>query len=109
MIERLNEETRSHHVECEADFDVLFDVETTPRHYLRYLVRQYGFEAPLESTLAMTPNVELMIDLKERMKAGYIAQDLMALGLRAARSRSCRSVSRSRSSAAPPKRSDGCT
>ena len=84
MIERLNEETRSHHVECEADFDVLFDVETTPRHYLRYLVRQYGFEAPLESTLAMTPNVELMIDLKERMKAGYIAQDLMALGLRAA-------------------------
>jgi heme oxygenase len=85
MIERLNEQTRPHHAECEADFDVLFQTETTPRDYLVYLVRIYGFEAPLESTLSMTPNLELMIDLKERMKAGYIAQDMMALGLRPAR------------------------
>jgi heme oxygenase (biliverdin-IX-beta and delta-forming) len=83
MIERLNEETRSHHADAESDFDVLFETETTPRHYLMFLVRVYGFEAPLESTLAMTPNLELMIDLKERTKAGYLAQDLMALGLRA--------------------------
>jgi heme oxygenase (biliverdin-IX-beta and delta-forming) len=84
MIERLNEETRVHHAEAEADFDILFDSETTPAHYLKFLVRVYGFEAPLESTLAMTPNLELMIDLKERQKAGYLAQDLMALGLRPA-------------------------
>jgi heme oxygenase len=82
MIERLNEATREHHAAAESDFDVLFETETTPRHYLLYLVRVYGFEAPLESTLAMTPNLELMIDLKERAKAGYIAQDLIALGLR---------------------------
>jgi len=82
MIERLNEETRAHHAEAEADFDMLFEAETTPRHYLLFLVRVYGFEAPLESTLSMTPNLELMIDLKERTKAGYLAQDLMALGLR---------------------------
>jgi heme oxygenase len=84
MIERLNEETRAHHADAEADFDVLFENETTARHYMMFLVKVYGFEAPLESTLAMTPNLELMIDLKERTKAGYLAQDLMALGLRPA-------------------------
>lgn len=82
MIERLNDETRRHHADAEADFDVLFEAETTPRHYLMFLVRAYGFEAPLESTLAMTPNLDLMMDLRQRTKAGFLAQDLIALGLR---------------------------
>lgn len=82
MIERLNEETRAHHPEAETDFDILFDDETTPRHYLMFLIRAYGFEAPLESTLAITPNLEPMLDIKERAKANYLAQDLIALGLR---------------------------
>ena len=84
MIERLNEATRAHHADAETDFDILFEAETTPEHYQRFLVRAYGFEAPLESMLQMTPNLELMIDLKERAKAGYIAQDLMSLGMRPA-------------------------
>lgn len=84
MIERLNEGTREHHADAESDFDLLFEAETTPRHYLMFLVRVYGFEAPLESMLALTPNLELMIDLKERTKAGYLAQDLMALELKPA-------------------------
>jgi heme oxygenase len=82
MIERLNEETRSHHAEADSDFDVLFQAQMTAAHYGTFLVGAYGFEAPLESTLAMTPNLDLMIDLKERTKAGYLAQDLMALGQR---------------------------
>jgi heme oxygenase len=82
MIERHDRETRIHHAAAESDFDVLFDTETTPRHYLMFLVSVYGFEAPLESMLAMTPNLELVIDLKERTKAGFLAQDLMMLGLR---------------------------
>lgn len=84
MIERLNEETRVHHGEAETDFDILFQAETTSAQYLLFLMRVYGFEAPLESTLALTPNLELMLDLKERTKAGYIAQDLLAIGLRPA-------------------------
>jgi heme oxygenase len=83
MIERLNEATRDHHLDVDADFDLLFQSETTRRHYVMYLVRVYGFEAPLESMLSMTPNLELMIDLEERMKTAYLAQDLSALGLRA--------------------------
>jgi heme oxygenase len=84
MIERLNEATREHHANAESDFDLLFEAETTPRHYLTFLVKVYGFEAPLESTLAMTPNLELVIDLRQRTKAAYLAQDLMWLGLRPA-------------------------
>lgn len=81
MIERLNEETRPHHHDAESDFDVLFGSATTPADYEQYLVRVYGFEMPLEATLATTPNLELMIDLGARTKAAFVAQDLAALGL----------------------------
>ena len=82
MIERLNDATRPHHLEADADFDLLFRDDASSSHYLLFLMRVYGFDAPLESALSMTPNLELVIDLKERFKAGYLAQDLMALGLR---------------------------
>lgn len=81
MIERLHEATCEHHADAEIDFDVLFEAETTATHYRMFLARAYGFEAPLESMLAITPNLELMIDLKERLKAGFLAQDLIAMGL----------------------------
>jgi heme oxygenase len=48
MIDRLNEATHEHHADAEVDFDVLFEDETTARHYMMFLVRAYGFEAPLE-------------------------------------------------------------
>jgi heme oxygenase len=82
MISRLDQETRAHHADADADCDVLFLPDLAASDYLLYLVRQYGFEAPLESSLAMTPGLELMLDLKERFRAGFIAADLLALGLR---------------------------
>lgn len=82
MIERLNEETSNHHAEADSDLDVLFRKDATSTDYMLYLMRIYGFEAPLESTLVMTPALDLMIDLKERSRAGLIASDLLALGLR---------------------------
>ncbi len=82
MIERLTAETCHHHPEAETDFDLLFQAKTSPMDYRTFLIRVYGFESPLESTLATTPNLELMIDLEERAKTGHIAQDLMALGMR---------------------------
>ncbi len=83
MVERLNVETRAFHPDAETDFDLLFEAETSPAQYLVFLMRAYGFEAPLEATLATTPNLDLMIDLQQRFKAGFIAKDLMALGIRA--------------------------
>ena len=82
MIERLNGETRFHHSEADTDFDILFRDDASSTEYLVFLMRVYGFEAPLESALSMTPNFERMLDLKERKKAGYLAQDMLALGLR---------------------------
>lgn len=82
MIERLNEETRAHHAEADADLDVLFHRDASATHYMLYLMRVYGFEAPLESTLATTPTLDLLVNLKERTRASFIAQDLLALGLR---------------------------
>ena len=55
MVVRLNEETRVHHVETDADLDVLFRGDASAAHYMLYLMRVYGFEAPLESALVQTP------------------------------------------------------
>ncbi len=82
MVERLNEETRVHHAETDADLDVLFRGDASAAHYMLFLIRVYGFEAPLESTLVPTPTLDLMINLRERSRSVFIARDLMALGLR---------------------------
>src|SRR6185436_623127 len=66
MIERLNDETRIHHAEADADFDLLFRDDAASTHYQYFLIRIYGFEAPLEAALSMTPNLTLMLDLRER-------------------------------------------
>lgn len=82
MISRLHHETHPHHAEADADYNDLFRRDTGAADYMVYLLRLYGFEAPLESALAQTPHLEHHIDLKVRHKAGLIAQDLLALGLR---------------------------
>lgn len=84
MIERLASETRIHHVDADTDLDGLFRNDVTSTHYLMFLMRAYGFEAPLESALAMTPKLELMLDLRVRARSGFLAQDMMALSLRPA-------------------------
>lgn len=82
MISRLDEETRAHHAEADAECDALFGSDIAAGDYLLYLLRQYGFHAPVESALAMTTGLELVIDLKERFRAGFIAEDLLSLGVR---------------------------
>jgi heme oxygenase len=81
MIERLNEQTRTHHTDADADFDILFRDDASSTHYLVFLMRVYGFEAPLEASLVVTPNLDLMLDLRERQKTGLLTQDMLALGL----------------------------
>ncbi|MDB4963363.1 MAG: hypothetical protein JWP01_3362 [Myxococcales bacterium] len=83
MIERLNEETCLHHGDTDTDIDSLFRPDASATHYMLFLMRIYGFEAPLESSLMMTPALDLMINLRERSRSSMIAADLMKLGLRA--------------------------
>ncbi|NVB81675.1 MAG: biliverdin-producing heme oxygenase [Kofleriaceae bacterium] len=80
---RLNLETQSHHATADQAWLSLQGRELTKWQYLRRLVAVYGFEAPLESALAYTPHLPLLVDLRRRQRAGYIAQDLLALGLSA--------------------------
>lgn len=82
MVERLTSETRAHHGNADSLFDVLFADDVSTAYYLVFLRRTYGFEAALEAMLSTTPNLGLMVDLHERAKATYLAQDMLALGLR---------------------------
>jgi heme oxygenase len=62
--------------------DVLFGpLEfATADTYRRFLCMLYGFQAPLEAAIAMTPGIDLQF-VDARMKTRHIARDLMALGL----------------------------
>jgi heme oxygenase len=82
MLHRLTEATRQYHAETDADLDDLFRDDVGSSHYLLFLMRLYGFEAPLESALATTPSLDLLLDVRARARAGLLAQDLMQLGLR---------------------------
>ncbi|MBA3540385.1 MAG: biliverdin-producing heme oxygenase [Deltaproteobacteria bacterium] len=84
MIERLHARTHLYHGEADADFDILFERETTSAHYTLFLARAFGFENPLEALLVSTPGLDRVIDLQERAKANLIASDLLGLGLRPA-------------------------
>src|SRR5436190_23857193 len=82
MLARLNLETQAYHALADEGWRSLLTPEITTTAYIDQLVRVYGFEGPLEAALAYTPNLELAIDVHQRYRAGYVAQDLIALGMR---------------------------
>ena len=78
-LARLTLETQSAH--AAVDEALLAQLEfPTAAAYRRFLCMLFGFQAPLEAALAMTPQIDLGF-LDARSKAGYIANDLLALGL----------------------------
>jgi heme oxygenase len=76
---RLDVETRPYHASVDAAWCELLADDVTDTGYASQLARVYGFEAPLEAVLAYTPNLALVIDIKRRLRAGFLAQDLVAL------------------------------
>ena len=82
-VMRLNLETRSFHDAADEGWLALLARDVTRSDYQRQLVTVYGFEGPLEAAFAYTPNLKLFVDLRQRSRAGLIAKDLLALGLRA--------------------------
>jgi heme oxygenase len=81
---RLNLETRTFHEAADSGWRALMNVGVTRRQYIDHLIRVYGFEGPLEAALAYTKNLDLVVDVHERFRAGFIAQDLLELGHRPA-------------------------
>lgn len=58
--------------------------DTSRTDYVAFLARSYGFHAPFESMARGVAGMDHLIDLKQRLKAGRIAADLLALGVRPA-------------------------
>ena len=83
-LRRLNLETRAHHSAADAGWVRLLAPDVTCQQYVAQLVTTYGFQAPLEAALAYTPNLKLLVDLRQRSRAGLLAQDLLELGVKAA-------------------------
>lgn len=78
---RLDAATRIRHGETDAPWLALCSGAIDPRDYLYHLVAIYGFQAPLESALALTPRLGMQIDLRERARTSWVVQDLLLLGL----------------------------
>jgi heme oxygenase len=80
MLSRLFTESRMHQSIADADGNDLLR-----SGYAGYLVKRYGFEAPLESALAVTPGISDVIDVQARQQCRMIVEDLVDLGMPLAR------------------------
>lgn len=78
---QLNLATREHHVAADSPWLDLLVPTVSRRQYIEQLIKVYGFEAPLEAALRYTPGLSGLVDLRSRVRAGLIVQDLMRLGL----------------------------
>ncbi|MDB4963348.1 MAG: putative Heme oxygenase [Myxococcales bacterium] len=79
MLARLTLETKRHHAPIE---ELLLDAIASPSvsSYRHLLARLYGFDAPLASRLLSTTGLDASF-LVPRIRAAWIASDLLGLGL----------------------------
>lgn len=84
LLARLNVATRHWHARVDEAWLDLLRPNVSRADYLEQLVRAYGFIAPFEGAYKYTPGVGRVLDFRQLMQAGLIAQDLLALGLRPA-------------------------
>jgi heme oxygenase len=73
-------ETRVMHPEADSPWVELMSIEVTRERYIETLIATYGFEAPIESAVALTPGVGAFLPLRPRARSGFIVQDLLGLG-----------------------------
>jgi len=85
MLTRLAAASRVHQSIAHSDGLELISIGRGDSRYLAYLVKRYGFEAPLESALAVTPGIAGVIELHPRRQSRMIVDDLVALGMPLAR------------------------
>jgi len=78
---RLNMATRHWHADVDEPWLDLLRPNVNLADYLAQLVRMYGFVAPFESACKYTPNLSRVLDFRQLMRAGLIAQDLLNLGI----------------------------
>ena len=68
MLTRLQLETRSLHPAADAPWVEMMTFDATKERYIATLVATYGFEAPIEAALAMTPGVSRVLQLRQLIR-----------------------------------------
>lgn len=82
MLAQLEFATRAHHVAADAGRITLLSGAVTRERYEEYLAKVFQFEAPIEARWQKIIGLESVIELKPRLRAGFLISDLSALGLR---------------------------
>jgi heme oxygenase (biliverdin-IX-beta and delta-forming) len=81
MLARLKRETHRHQITADADRLSLLNGAPSAATYTTFLKRVYGFEAPVEGALAMTIELEQVIDIRGRSALKLLRADLTSLGV----------------------------
>lgn len=78
---RLDKETRVFHAAAHDERLSLMTSPSSLEAYRRFLARVYGFEAPVETAVQMTPRLGEVLDLRGRTGPRLLRSDLVALGV----------------------------
>jgi heme oxygenase len=81
MLARLNRETHRQQITADADRLSLLMTPVTVESYGSFLRRVYGFEAPVEAALVMTPDLAQVVDVRGRVGLRLLRSDMTALGI----------------------------
>ncbi|HTL33649.1 MAG TPA: biliverdin-producing heme oxygenase [Kofleriaceae bacterium] len=92
MLTRLKRNAQSEHVAANIDRLSLLHVEAEPQRYRDYLLKIYGFEAPVEAALAATAGLPAVLDHGARSHLKMLRADLADLGLTEVSGPLCRTV-----------------
>lgn len=82
MLAQLDFATRSHHMTADAGRMALLSGPLTRERYEDYLARMYAFEAPIELRWQKIEGLDSVIELRPRLRTGFLFTDLAALGQR---------------------------
>lgn len=82
MLAQLDYATRTHHVHADAPRISLLAGALTREKYEEYLARVFTFEAPIEARWRATVGLDSIVDVRTRMRMGFLISDLTTLGVR---------------------------
>jgi heme oxygenase len=80
-LTKLNLATRRWHADVDDPWNALLRPDVTQGDYLAQLVKMYGLVAPFEGACRYTPGIMKLLDYRQLLRAGLLAQDILALGV----------------------------
>ena len=81
LVIQLENITRHWHDVVDQPWLDLLREDVTRSDYAAVLLRMYGFEAPLESACAYTPQLARVLETRQLTRAGLLAQDLLSMNV----------------------------